>query len=100
MEKSNSYYRNLLKVAKENSISAWGLLVATSVDSYGLELTDDEFDRLSGFVYEWCMGCQGGSPDEVMNVICQLIQEGELKVSDFMDYDLESMITCKINDRI
>lgn len=53
MEKS--YYRNLLKIAKESNISPWRLLCAVSADSHDLELTDDEFDRISGFIYEWCM---------------------------------------------
>lgn len=98
MEKS--YYRNLLKIAKENNISPWRLLCASSVSSYDLKLTDEEFDLISDFVYDWVMGSECATPDIVMDCIYHLIKDDEIKVSDFGNYDKEREITGKINEII
>ena len=53
-------YKAILEKSKEHNIEAWKLLVATEVeyffDEKDFKLTDEEFEIVSNFVYEWIIG--------------------------------------------
>lgn len=73
-------FKQILDKAKENYIPAWRLMVATEVDEFfteiEYELTEEEFETVSCFVYDWVIGCEA-TPREVVERLYKVITEDD-----------------------
>ena len=73
-------FKEILDKAKENYIPAWRLVVATEVDEFfsekEYELTEEEFEQVSNFVYDWIIGCEA-TPYEVLERLYKVITEDD-----------------------
>lgn len=73
-------FKQILDKAKENYIPAWRLMVATEVDEFfteiEYELTEEEFETISCFVYGWVIGCEA-TPREVLERLYKVITEDD-----------------------
>lgn len=73
-------FKQILDKARENYIPAWRLMVATEVDEFftevEYELTEEEFELVCDFVYEWIIGCEA-TPREVLERLYKVITEDD-----------------------
>ncbi len=82
-------YKAILEKSKEHNIEAWKLLVATEVeyffDEKDFKLTDEEFEIVSNFVYEWIIGCEA-KPYEVLERLYIVVIEDDYYKFSNIDY--------------
>lgn len=73
-------FKQILDKARENYIPAWRLMVATEVDEFfenkECKLTEEEFELVCDFVYEWIIGCEA-TPREVLERLYTVITEDD-----------------------
>lgn len=73
-------FKEILDKARENYIPAWRLAVATEVDEFfsekEYELTEEEFEQVSNFVYDWIIDCEA-TPYEVLERLYKVITEDD-----------------------
>ena len=94
-------FKQLVKFANENDISAWRLMAAHEVDLFfdGRELLSDEaFENVCDFIYEWIIATEA-SAFEVVSHFYSVIEDSDVYTFDnFTDYWNE--IEDAINNRI
>ena len=82
-------FKQILETSKEHNIEAWRLLVATEVeyffDEKDFKLTDDEFEIVCNFVYEWIIGCEA-KPYEVLERLYNVVTEDDYYKFSNIDY--------------
>lgn len=73
-------FKQILDKARDNYIPAWRLMVATEVDEFfedkKYKLTEEEFELVCDFVYEWIIGCEA-TPAEVLERLYKVITEDD-----------------------
>ncbi len=74
------YFKEILDKARKNYIPAWRLMVATEVDEFfenkEYKLTEEEFEQVCNFVYDWVIGCEA-TPHEVLERLYNVITEDD-----------------------
>lgn len=82
-------YKQILEKANEHNIEAWKLLVAAEVEYFFNEkeykLSDEEFEQVSNFVYEWIIGCEA-RPYEVLERLYNVVTEDDYYKFSNIDY--------------
>lgn len=82
-------YKAMLEKAKKNNIDTWKLLVAAEVeyffDEKDFKLSDEEFEIVSNFVYEWIIGCEA-RPYEVLERLYNVVTEDDYYKFSNIDY--------------
>lgn len=82
-------FKQILDKARENYIPAWRLMVATEVDEFfsnnDYELTEEEFEQVSCFVYDWIIGCEA-RPYEVLERLYNVIIDDDYYKFSNIDY--------------
>lgn len=82
-------YKSILEKSKEHKIEAWKLLVATEVEYFfeekDFKLTDEEFELVSYFVYEWIISCEA-RPYEVLERLYTVVTEDDYYKFSNIDY--------------
>ena len=90
-------YKETLERAKRFGISAWQLLAANEVDCQFEGLSDEEFELLSDFVYDWLMDTSM-SVDELCYLIKSCLDEKVFTIEDIRtNY---KFVKEKLNERI
>lgn len=82
-------FKQILEKANEHNIEAWKLLVAVEVEYFFNEqdykLSDEEFEQVSNFVYEWIIGCEA-RPYEVLERLYEVVTEDDYYKFSNIDY--------------
>lgn len=83
-------FKQVLKIAEEHNIQAFRLLVATEVKDYldinEVNVSEDEFETICEFVYDWVLNTEA-QPLEVVDNLVKAIQEDEnITFSTIADY--------------
>lgn len=83
-------FKQVLKIAEEHNIQAFRLLVATEVKDYldinEVNVSEDEFETICEFVYDWVLNTEA-QPLEVVDNLVKAIQEDEnITFSNIADY--------------
>ncbi len=82
-------FKEILNKANEHNIEAWKLLVSTEVEYFfneqEYELSDEEFEQVSNFVYEWIIGCEA-RPYEVLERLYEVVTEDDYYKFSNIDY--------------
>lgn len=88
-------YKSILEKSKEHKIEVWKLLVATEVEYFfneqEYELSDEEFEQVSNFVYEWIIGCEA-RPYEVLERLYEVVTEDDYYKFSNIDYYWNDLI--------
>ena len=83
-------YKQMMDKAKEYNISAWRLLVALSVECseerYDLKLTDEQFENVCNFVYDWVISTAATAEEVSSNLFYIIIENEEYTFDNFTDY--------------
>lgn len=94
-------FKEILDKASENNIQAWRLVAANEVACYmddtDLELSEEEFEQVSHFVYDWIIHTDA-TPYEVVHALMEVIQNNDCySFSEiYRDWD---KLTEEVNDR-
>ena len=92
-------YKQMMDKAKEYNISAWRLLAALSVECseerYDIKLTDEQFENVCSFVYDWIISTDATAEEISNNLFYVIIENEEYTFDNFTDYWSE--ITDSIN---
>ncbi len=93
-------FRQLLKLAEEHNILARKLLVVNEVDTYldinEIKVSEEEFETICEFVYEWVLST-AATPTEVVDALCRIVQDDDyIKYSNISHYWDE--LTTRINN--
>ena len=90
-------HKEILERAKRFGISAWQLLAANEVDCQFEGLSDEEFELLSDFVYNWII--KTSMPvDELCSLIKSCLNEKVFTIQDIRhNY---KFVKEKLNERI
>ena len=93
------YYKNQLNKFEETHMNLWEILVADEVTCIfdEDELTDEEFEIICYFVYDWIMNSEM-SANELVHLIRRCLRDGEFTIQE-MDED-PGKITDILNDHI
>lgn len=82
-------FKEILNKANEHNIEAWKLLVAVEVEYFfnekEYELSDEEFELVSNFVYEWIISCEA-RPYEVLERLYEVVTEDDYYKFSNIDY--------------
>jgi hypothetical protein len=94
-------FKQTLEKANENNIEAYRLVASSEVADYlennEVEVSDDEFEQICAFVYDWIINTDA-NPYEVVNVLVDVIQADDYyKFSDI--YKDWNELTKKVNER-
>lgn len=69
-------FKQMLKIAENNNIQAYRLVVATEVESYiessDIQISEDTFETMCEFVYDWVINTSA-TPYEVINNLVKAI---------------------------
>ena len=90
-------YQEILERAKRFDIPAWQLLAANEVNCQFEDLSKEDFETLSDFVYDWIM-----DTDMPVDELCRLIKdclEDEVFTLDDIRNDIE-FVRDELNERI
>ena len=95
-------FRQHLNKANELNIEAYRLVAASEVADYlennEIETTEEEFEQICAFVYDWIIHT-GATPYEVVNALVSIIIASDYyKFSDIYYYWNE--LTQLVNDRL
>lgn len=94
-------YRKLIERLEEQDISIYRALCAYEVEAlleeYIGEDDDQLFDVVCDFVYDWYINSDA-SANDVVRWISEAIENGELLIKDFLDYDKWDEITDFLNE--
>lgn len=92
-------FKQIMDKAIENHIPAWRLLVAVEVDcsadNHDVKLTDEQFENVCEFVYDWCISTEATAQEIVNNLFYVILENEGYTFDNFTDYWSE--ITDKIN---
>lgn len=93
-------FKQLLKLAREHNIPARKLLVVNEVDTYldinEIKVSEEEFEAICEFVYEWVLSTTA-TPTEVVDALCRIVQNDDyIKYSNLLHYWDE--LTTRINN--
>jgi hypothetical protein len=94
-------FKQTLEKAKENNIEAYRLVASSEVADYlennEVEVSENEFEQISHFVYDWIIHTEA-TPYEVVNALVSIIQASDYyKFSDI--YKDWNELTKKVNER-
>lgn len=94
-------FKQTLEKAKENNIEAYRLVASSEVADYlennEVEVSDDEFEQICAFVYDWIINTET-APYEVVNALVDVIQaDDHYKFSDI--YQDWSELVKEVNER-
>lgn len=94
-------FKQTLEKANENNIEAYRLVASAEVADYlennEVEVSDDEFEQICAFVYDWIINTDA-NPYEVVNALVDIIQADDYyKFSDI--YKDWNELTKKVNER-
>ena len=94
-------FKEMLNKANENGILVWRLVAASEVDQYleneEIEVSDEEFEQISDFVYDWIIHTDA-SPAEVVDALVSVVQANDkYTFADIARYWNE--ITLEVNNR-
>jgi hypothetical protein len=94
-------FKQTLEKANEAHIEAYRLVASSEVADYlennEVEVSDDEFEQICAFVYDWIINTDA-NPYEVVNVLVDVIQADDYyKFSDI--YKDWNELTKKVNER-
>lgn len=81
-------FREQLDKFNKTGLSVWRVMVAAEVDSHGeIQLSEDEFEIVCDFVYEWVMTTEASAQEVTDRVVAALL-DGVFTVKD-METDFE-----------
>jgi hypothetical protein len=94
-------FKQTLEKAKENNIEAYRLVASSEVADYlennEVEVSENEFEQISHFVYDWIIHTEA-APYEVVNALVSVIQNSNsYKFSDI--YKDWNELTKEVNER-
>jgi hypothetical protein len=94
-------FKQTLEKAQENNIEAYRLVASAEVADYlennEVEVSDDEFEQICAFVYDWIINTDA-NPYEVVNALVDIIQADDYyKFSDI--YKDWNELTKEVNER-
>jgi hypothetical protein len=94
-------FKQTLEKAQENNIEAYRLVASAEVADYlennEVEVSDDEFEQICAFVYDWIINTDA-NPYEVVNALVDIIQADDYyKFSDI--YQDWNELTKEVNER-
>lgn len=94
-------FKQTLEKANENNIEAYRLVASAEVADYlennEVEVSDDEFEQICAFVYDWIINTDA-NPYEVVNALVDVIQADDYyKFSDI--YQDWNELTKEVNER-
>jgi hypothetical protein len=94
-------FKQTLEKANENNIEAYRLVASAEVADYlennEVEVSDDEFEQICAFVYDWIINTDA-NPYEVVNALVDIIQADDYyKFSDI--YKDWNELTKEVNER-
>lgn len=94
-------FKQTLEKAKENNIEAYRLVASSEVANYlennEVEVSDDEFEQICAFVYDWIINTEA-APYEVVNALVDIIQaDNYYKFSDI--YQDWNELVKEVNER-
>ena len=95
-------FKQTLEKAKENNIEAYRLVASSEVADYlennEVEVSENEFEQISHFVYDWIIHTEA-TPYEVVNALVSIIQDNDYyKFSDI--YKDWNELTKEVNERL
>jgi hypothetical protein len=95
-------FKQTLEKANENNIEAYRLVASAEVADYlennEVEVSDDEFEQICAFVYDWIINTDA-NPYEVVNALVDIIQADDYyKFSDI--YKDWNELTKEVNERV
>lgn len=91
-----TFKSELERFNKEN-FALWQIVVASEVNSYGLEISDDEFETICDFCYNIILDCSA-DPNVIVRVVVDLLEADKIKVADLVEPTEE--LTDRIADEV
>ena len=93
-------FKEMLNKANENGIIVWKLVTASEVkfvlENEEIEVSDEEFEQISDFVYDWIIHTDA-NPAEVVDALVSVVQASDkYTFSNIARYWNE--ITLEVND--
>jgi hypothetical protein len=94
-------FKQTLEKANEAHIEAYRLVASSEVADYlennEVEVSDDEFEQICSFVYDWIINTEA-TPYEVVNALVSIIQESNYYKFSNIDKDWNEL-TKEVNER-
>lgn len=92
-------FKTQLKKAKDNNIDILGVSCAQAVDDNIAGLTDDEFEKITYFIYDLVL--KSDAPlNDVIQILSDGMGDGDIKLEMFYSLDGIQFITKYINYRM
>lgn len=98
------YYKENLKKFEATGFCIWSILTAKEVECaaehFGVNLTDEQFDSVTDFVYDWVISEASVMPSEITELFFTALKNKEFTLKEFDTYEGLLKVTDLLNSKI
>ena len=98
------YYKENLKKFDATGLRIWEILTSKEVECaaehFGVNLTDEQFELVTYFVYGWVMSVASVMPSEITELFFTALKNGEFTLKELDTYEGLLKVTDLLNSKI